>query len=299
MSENNADDKRKKMLMIINPISGFGLGKVFRKKIRNEFRENGFQVSYIFTKSSEDAVNIARDNLDKYGYYTVCSGDGTLSQVINGVIGSDIKIMHIPIGTANVFAREWNIPTNFKKAIHKLLHGKEIKVDIAKSNNGYFFLMEGVGLDGYVVDRIENYKYRLGYIAYMVETTKAMFNYKNPALTVEVDGVKYTDVHYVLLSKIKKYGGVFRLTPEASMTNGVFDVLLVKKKGLFMILKLQLFGLFNKMKKLKDVLMLKGKKIKIYAAEEIKPFAQRDGNPSPELPHEIEILEKAVTFIVP
>ena len=125
----------KKVLIIVNPFSGKGKGVKYAGKLLSAFNSRGFKAEFIYTKSPEHTEEVAKNYASSYDMYAVCGGDGTLNRVINGCIDFDILIIFIPLGTVNIFAREFNIPADPIKAVEKISNGREIRLDAFKNRH--------------------------------------------------------------------------------------------------------------------------------------------------------------------
>ena len=145
-----------KAKLIINPISGKNKRKMppilkwtfkkLRKRVEGMYsskitaKEIVKQVKRVcdrekikldieFTKKANDAMKMARGAKDTYDFIIVAGGDGTVNEVINGMVGGKATLVVIPFGSTNVLALELGIPSNIRKATELITNGKKIEID--------------------------------------------------------------------------------------------------------------------------------------------------------------------------
>lgn len=174
-------------------------------------------------------------------------GDGTLGEVANGLAETETAMAPLPVGTANSFARELNMPLPLFRGKHQLLKAAELLLNgrihhmdlgytINSAGNGrHWLLWSGAGADGYLVEHIEprpKWSKKLGRFGYMLQGIALALSYPTVATTVVIDGRSYED-HYLLalVSNCRLYaGGGLTLSPQAKLDDGLFEVWLFKGK---------------------------------------------------------------------
>ena len=300
----------KTYLLIINPNSGQGKYKKHLEIIKKYFLRNNVNLDICFTEYKGHATEIAKEAScsDKYSVIIGAGGDGTINEVLTGMIDSNKTMAILPWGTGNVFAREMNIPFNPKKACKLILKNKSIKIDIAKCNNNYFFLMCSCGFDAYSIKHTEELKIKkiFGKISYIIGGLKAFARYKFPEIEVELDnGIKDKGT-YVLVSNTSKYAIYFSITPYAIPFDGLLDVYIFKETGKFNFFKLLgqlIISAFVRDPKKRNTIFLRkeafyrSKSIIISSKEKV--ITQIDGDLYENLPLNIQIIPQALNFILP
>ena len=131
----------KKLLLIVNPCSGTGKIRPVLLGVVEEFAKAGYDVTVYPTKHREDATKkIATLKTKDYDLLVACGGDGTLNEVITGLMRSraDIPIGYIPSGTLNEWSTGLGISKTIRKAAKDIVSGKEITLDIGKFGDKYF-----------------------------------------------------------------------------------------------------------------------------------------------------------------
>ena len=215
-----------KAALIVNPVAGQGRIERNLSKIRIRLEAAGFNLMVYVTARGGQATQFAIDAIRK-GSQTIIAagGDGTVSEVINGMVGSNAKFGLIPGGTADVFANEMEIPAhNFFKACDIIIDGKTKRIDLGKANSRYFVLMAGIGFDAQVVHEVKpEIKKMLKDVAYPLTGIKTLFTYKPSLMKVELDN-QSTQGYFVVVGNAKYYAGRFSVTREAQIDDGLLDI---------------------------------------------------------------------------
>ena len=165
----------KKILFIFNPVSG-------RSQIKNNLMEiieilsgADFKVVCYATKASGDARRIVREREDDYLYIVCAGGDGTLDEVVSGMMESRDKpfvpIGYIPAGTTNDFATNLHIPSDMRMAAEVISHGKTFRCDLGRFNRkDYFTYVAAFGVfTGTSYQTPQELKNQLGHFAYILQ----------------------------------------------------------------------------------------------------------------------------------
>lgn len=158
-----------------------------------------------------------------------CGGDGTINEALQGIVGSDVALLPLPAGTANVLAWEAGYPVDPVKAAENLplLVEREVELGVAElpkeDVRRYFLLMCGAGVDANAVYRLNlGLKRRAGIFAYFWSGSQQLFK-KFERLEVDVDGERLAST-LAVVSKSRLYGGKLVLTPHAHLLEPRFDL---------------------------------------------------------------------------
>ncbi len=218
-------------------------------------------------------------------------GDGTLGEVVAGLSGTPVPVGIIPVGTANVVARELRIPLSPEKAARVLLSGKTRQVDLGRANGRPFLAMVGVGLDGAIVAALS--KVRTGPISmasYVRPSLAAVRAYAWPELKVEIDGRALEVPCYgILACNTANYGGIFHLVPGASCSDGLLDLHVWTKPGSTAALRRFAAGLFRRRSSKSITHYAQAKQVRISALNGSAVDAQIDGDILGTTPVDIEL----------
>src|SRR6201998_1271082 len=213
-------------LLIHNPNAGGGGKRRLRTldTARHIFASRGIDSELAETTGPGHATEIAaRAASEGRGLVIACGGDGTLTEVINGLAanqnGHRVPLALLPGGTANILAKELDLPWDIPSAAEKLVRGtvKEIALGLATplenpEKRKYFLSVGGAGPDGMIVYGIDlDLKARLGILAYWWEGAGQLFRYKFPRFRVATnEGV--IEASLVIVGRTKNYGGPFKIT---------------------------------------------------------------------------------------
>ncbi len=310
----------KKIKLIFNPQSGSGLTlplfsnvlfpdkKTWLSKITHpeeslrdilkELKRHGLEPEPAMTLSASATTAMARHCAqENYDLVIAAGGDGTINAVVNGLAGSRTALGVIPIGTANIFGLQMNIPTDLPGACERLARGKTIRIDLGRVNQRYFTCWTGVGFDAFVIKQTDwKLKRIIGGVAYLLAAFASLFFYPFRHVYFFVDRQKTVRHGYLLIvGNVKYYGGNMVLLPQADMQDGLLDVCLFKKRGFFSFMA-YLWGLrLGALEKFLDVEYLQCKKITVF---DQKQHVQIDGEYAGRIPVHIEIAPKALRVMV-
>ncbi len=305
-----------KWLVIINPNSGKRKGEKDWNQIQSILIKNGFQFKNVFTEGKNHAIELMNFHL-KNGYrnFIVIGGDGTLNEVINGVLqqseidSKEIKIGMIPIGTGNDWGRMYQIPSDYEGAIEIIKRDKTFIQDAGKvrySHHGktesrFFVNMAGMGYDALVAKKTNLMKEKGGGgpFAYLINLFLGLVQYKHTYIDLSIDGKKiFTGKIFSLSVGICKYngGGMMQL-PNAVPDNGKFDVTLIRKASKFKVIA-NIKNLYDgSFVKIPEVELFTGNKVEIVSRPAHSLFLETDGESLGHSPFEFEIIPKCIKLI--
>lgn len=300
-------------LLIHNPNAGNG-GHGRRRLLdqaRHIFASRGIDADLAETTGPGHATEIAaRAAAENRGLVIACGGDGTLNEIVNGLAaqqnGHRVPLALLPGGTANILAKELDLPWDIPKAAEKLVHGtvKEIALGLATpleqpERKKYFLSVAGAGPDGAIVYSIDlGLKSRVGILAYWWEGAREVFRYKFPHFRV-VSGNRKINASLVIVGHTKNYGGPFKITTEADLFEDQFEILtLATRSGLRYLSYLPSLWL-NKLRGTAGVEFFKSDSLLCEPLDANPVYAQIDGEPLARLPVEFRIIPRALKLLVP
>ena len=300
-------------LMIHNPNAGNGGHgrRCLLDKARHIFASRGIEADLAETTGPGHATEIAsRAAAEKRGLVIACGGDGTLNEIVNGLAahqnGYRVPLALLPGGTANILAKELDLPWDIPKAAQKLVHGtvKEIALGLATpleqpEKKKYFLSVAGAGPDGMIVYSINlDLKARVGILAYWWEGAREVFRYKFPHFRV-ISGGRKINASLVIVGHTKNYGGPFKITTEADLFEDRFEILtLATRSGLRYLSYLPSLW-FNKLRGTEGVEFFKSDSLVCEPLDSNPVYAQIDGEPLARLPVEFRIIPHALKLLVP
>ncbi|MCH2557308.1 MAG: diacylglycerol kinase family lipid kinase [Alcanivorax sp.] len=281
--------------VIFNPTAGGGRARRLRHFVR-ALEQGGARVRLYHTRAPGDATRYL-NALESQGECVVAAGgDGTTNDVING-LKPGVALALFPIGTANVLARELNLPRKPEEAARVVLEGRTLNITPALLNGRRFLVMAGVGYDAWVVDQVDLIaKRRIGKLAYAVSMLRQVFRYGEVRYRVTVDG-RPLDCFSAVISNGRYYGGSFILSRQANLSRRSVQVLLFQRPGRLFLLRCLAALLFGRMERVDGVASLSAERVTV-TAPGLEPV-QTDGDPAGFLPAEIELEAEPVAVRVP
>jgi diacylglycerol kinase (ATP) len=300
-------------LLIHNPNAGNG-GHGRRRlldKARHIFATGGIDADLTETTGPGHATEIAaRAAAENRGLVIACGGDGTLNEIVNGLAahqnGHRVPLALLPGGTANILAKELDLPWDIPRAAEKLVHGtvKEIALGLATpleqpEKKKYFLSVAGAGPDGRIVYSIDlGLKSRVGILAYWWAGVREVFRYKFQHFRV-VSGGRKINASLIIVGRTQNYGGPFKITTEADLFKDHFEILtLATRSGLRYLSYLPSLWL-NKLRGTAGVEFFKSDSIVCEPLDSNPVYAQIDGEPLARLPVEFRIIPRALKLLVP
>lgn len=223
----------KKLLFIFNSHSGKGKIKNNLVEIIDIFVKAGYETTVYTTQSQGDAVNKAYEEAANYDRIVCSGGDGTLDEVVTGVMKSGIKVPvgYIPAGSTNDFGNSLGIDKDMIHAADIAANGYRFPCDIGKFNDDYFVYVAAFGIFtevSYATD--QGLKNMLGHTAYILEGAKQLWDIPSYRMQVEYDGnVLYDEFIYGMITNSMSVGGFKGIIPgNISLNDGKFEVTLIR-----------------------------------------------------------------------
>ncbi len=239
-----------KHLFIINPAAGSrDRTGMYTEKINRICGEKGLDYEIKVSAAPGNCRELARSAAQSGEEYRIyaCGGDGTLNEVVGGVVGfPNVAVTVFSGGSGNDFAKVFSDPDAFRD-LEKLLDCKEVLFDLIRCNDDVSLNICSVGLDARIGHDVANYK-RLpllsGFRAYALSALVNVIRGIAEHYVVEIDGERIDgDRTLICACNGRFYGGGFNPVPEADPTDGLLDVLLVEK-----VSRLQVAGVIGKYK---------------------------------------------------
>lgn len=224
----------KNVLVILNPRAGKMKSKGGLFTIVDAMCSAGWKVTVQTTQKSGHATELAADAKNGgFDLIVCCGGDGTLNEVIDGVMssGSDIPLGYIPCGSTNDFAASMGISLDIEKAIKNIIENEPVSLDIGNFNGRHFSYIASFGaFTAASYSAPQSRKNSLGHFAYILEGIKDIKSLKKYHMHVKMDGIdEECDYIFGAVSNSTSVGGIVKLDPTmVDMKDGVFEVILIK-----------------------------------------------------------------------
>ncbi len=287
-----------KLKLILNPAAGKGSSKKAAAKVEEILRQKGIDYSLDTTHKPGEATKLARKaNQEGYEVVAAIGGDGTVNEVINGLIFTETALGVIPCGRGNDFAKFIGASHKIEEAVDLILNGQPKKTDAGRMNDRYFINGVGVGFDSRVA--LEVYKapkFLTGIWNYLYAVLQTMFKFEPPHFTIRLENSSsFGEKFMVTVANGRYFGGGFMITPEAKPDDGLLDICVVENLDKLKILRYIPKVIRGTHTHLKEVLMLKAAEVKI---EIKKPHvAHIDGELMEDSVFRIKVLPGAVRVI--
>ena len=292
-----------KALLLVNPHSGSGKIEHIVSTSKKRFQEHGYELEVYFSNGPNDLTDKAELWAPDYDMFLVCGGDGTVNEVINGVMRSEVRpsIAVIPSGTVNDISKILKIPSNINKNLDLILNSEPVEMDINRINDVYFAYVCGAGYlteVSYMAEQEEKKKY--GFLAYLKTALKGLR--KKPDFTIRVEANNKTiqkKVSLVLILSANQFGGLrlWRFSKKTKLNDGVVDLRMFSGRRLILIIRLVLFILLAGRRQLKETHISTGKAT-ITPIDGYEPVWNADGEQSISGPIELEVIPRAIQVFV-
>jgi diacylglycerol kinase (ATP) len=300
-------------LLIHNPNAGSG-GNARRRKIdeaRTFLSTHGIQAELAETTGPGHATEIAQQaTRDGRQLVIACGGDGTLNEVVNGLAsaqnGHRVPLALLPGGTANILAKELDLPWDIPGAAKHLVNAdvREIALGLAKpleqpEKARYFLSVSGCGPDGMIVYSVDlGLKARVGILAYWWQGAREVLRYTFPRFRVRT-GNRQLEATLVVVGRTKNYGGPFKITDQADLFKDQFEVMALTTQSGFRYLSYLPTLWMGNLRKEENVHFWKAETLVCEPLDANPVYAQVDGESLARLPVEFSIVPRALKLLVP
>lgn len=241
-----------RLLFIVNPISGLGLGKELPEKIKKMPEYDNVDYDIVFTEYAGHARELVAEAraAAKYSHIVAVGGDGTVNEVGGALCGSDIAFAVVSLGSGNGFARHLGYSIFMAKALKQVLTEQYAQIDVLQINDKHSLNVSGVGFDAEVAHEFNHLKLR-GVLSYIYAAIKLWFRYPEKKYKITSQG-KVMKVSCFILSfaNSSQYGNNAYIAPHASVRDGLMDLCILKRPAFWEIIWFLLFFISSKVYKL-------------------------------------------------
>ena len=294
---------RSRFLILHNSGSGWRGRKHYEATVEG-LRQSGAELEIIETQSfahGHQAAKSARLRNEtgalKYDAVIAAGGDGTIHTVASGLLGGEIPLGIIPLGTGNVLARELGIKNSATSLVDLLRHGSVRNMPVGAAGKRIFMFVLGVGFDAQAVHYFEQARYRhLGRAGFVWPALQALGSQGGDPVTV-LANKRTIRAHWVIITRVRHYAANLMLAPEADPFGRSFHVVCFKGAGAMIRLR-QLTALVSG-------LINRDPSVEIFEATEVRlegaaaTSVQIDGENMGTLPLHVAVHEKTLPIIVP
>jgi YegS/Rv2252/BmrU family lipid kinase len=218
-----------KTVIIVNPVSGRGKALKLLPKVIEYCEAENIEFKISTTASSGDATRLARlARLDRFDRVIVLGGDGTINEAGQALAGSDIILGVLPAGSGNDLFKLLTKSGKLDEALDVAFRGNGHNIDIGLVNGRMFFNAVGIGFDAEVAAEATKSAIS-GVFIYLAAVFKVWRKFIPYQVDIELDQVKFSqNATLICVGNGRNTGGVFRLTPQASLDDGLFDTCIIQ-----------------------------------------------------------------------
>ncbi len=289
----------RRLSLIVNPVAGGGRPARALPDVQSALRAQGLEYRFEYTKSLEHARELAVEAVGNGEVAVAFGGDGLIGAVAGAVKDTDGVVGILPGGRGNDLCRVLGIPRRPVAACAVLASGVERRLDLGQAGEKTFAGIASCGFDS-VVNRIANEtRVVRGSPVYALALVRALPSWKPARFEVTLDdGAARAFTGYsVAAANSKEFGGGMLLAPNASLTDGLLDVVIIEDMPKHRYLRLAPTVFRGRHVRHRGVDVIRGREVHISASEPFTLYA--DGEAIAELPVTIRALPGAVRMIVP
>ncbi len=240
------------IIYIINPISGARKKSGLQKLIEEKTRQKNIPFKIFPSVESGDYSFLSSIiNEEKITDVVVAGGDGTLSQVVGSLMLEDVNFGVIPCGSGNGLAMAAGISKQPEKALDIIFNSKAKSIDGLYINEHFSCMLTGIGFDAKIAHEFAKQAKR-GLRTYAILVGKNFFSAKPYHFIIESNGLRFsTEAFFISIANSNQFGNNFTIAPKALLSDGLLDVVIVKKTAkpllLYNLVKQILAGKLQKM----------------------------------------------------
>jgi YegS/Rv2252/BmrU family lipid kinase len=251
------------------------------------------------TSHSGEAETLARRAVEEgFARIVAAGGDGTVSQVANGLAGSNAVLGVLPMGSVNVFAMELGLPLHNLQRCWDIIEDTNLRlVDMPSANEKYFVQLAGVGLDAQVVKETSlAFKRSFGPLSYLISAAQIAAR-QPPKLRIESEHTSVEEGSFVLVGNGRLYGGPFPFFKQAVIDDGLFDVVVFKRLGYLEIMRYLQDVVFSADIKVPEIEYFQTRQLRITSEQDVP--LELDGELAGNCPVDFRIRKRALRVLAP
>jgi diacylglycerol kinase (ATP) len=298
-------------ILAYNPAAGRFPSRLLAERAANVLRLGGWDIALKQSSNGDHITRLARQAAENHlDAMFMAGGDGSINRAVAGLSGSETALGVLPAGTSNVFAQELGLPVltwarwlALEESARQLVNASVRQVDLGICDDQSFLLWAGVGLDAFIVHRIEPRKRWEKHFAVVHYGTSVVWGagfWHGMNLKVEVDN-RQIEGHFLLglVSNINLYaGGILRLSPRARMDDGLMDLWLFEGETLGDTVQLALDLLSGRHVHSPRVFHTLFRQLRLETESTL--YLQVDGEPViSQSPATVKVLPKSLRVLVP
>lgn len=229
-------EAKKRILFIINPISGIGRQKKVESAVEQWLDKGRFDYRIAYTSYAHEATAISLAAvLRGFDIVVAVGGDGSINDCMKGLVSTGVALAIIPAGSGNGLARCLNIPLSVESAIRVINNCKRADIDTIRLNETFYASIAGVGFDALIAREFAKTKVR-GFQPYAKLALQHYPPYRQRNYTLTIDGKQIErQALFISFANSTQFGFNTEIAPHASLNDGLMDVVVVRKPPLPML----------------------------------------------------------------
>ena len=298
-------EQKPKTFVVLNPVAGVSEPGTVRERIESALSAREIPVEFYETtgQPDENIRQLVRDAVKRgFKLFISAGGDGTLSSVIDGLVGTDLPLVIIPTGTWNALARALDIPLQVDPAIDLVLQEHKIQtIDAMQVGDGYFVLSVSSGIGALAMNNVEREeKRRLGKLADVRKTISELLEFRAFPFEVKIDGkpTRFRASELLVANTSILAIKALQLDPSIRMDDGKLNVCRIYANSIGDYLNLAISMFRRDQKRNWNVLCVEAREqVEIRSSQKL--LVQADGEVIGYLPVTVKIRPKAIRIVTP
>ncbi|MEW6736005.1 MAG: diacylglycerol kinase family protein [Acidobacteriota bacterium] len=289
----------KSVCLIYNPRSGRPREREYAAlEFSSLLKARGFEVEACATQHRNHATDLARAAVQRnFDLVVANGGDGTLNEVLQGMIGSAVPLAIWPGGTGNVLATDLKIPRLPQLVADMIALDQRKRICVGRAGERYFFFAAGIGLDAEIINTVNSeLKKTIGKGAFWIAGFSHLVKWNPTLITLQIDGRSYEGT-FAVIGNSHGYGGSISITPQARLDEDMLDVCIFSGRSKLQYINYLVAAMNKNQLGHKGVTYLKTRYLEASSLTALP--VQVDGEVVGTLPMTFQIIPDALTLIVP
>lgn len=290
---------QKKIIFIVNPISGHGKQSDFGEAVESFLDKGKFRFKIFETELPGHATTICQSAIQEGADIVVAvGGDGTVNETARALVGTGILLGVVPTGSGNGLARHLHLPFGFKRAIEVINRSNSMLIDTATIDGQVFVSVAGVGFDALVARKFAKSPKR-GFLSYARITISSYFSYKPKKYMLTIDGQEILRRALMIsFANSSQFGNNTSIDPGAMLDDGLIDVCIVKRVPIRRLPIVSPLLFLHRFDRTDYVEIIKAREVRV--TRKRGKYIHIDGDPVQcEKTFEVKILPLSLNIIIP
>jgi diacylglycerol kinase family enzyme len=291
------------VVAIVNPLSGRGSRWPDVRRISRILEDAGVRFETWSTKGPGHATELAAQAAGRGESAKACDavlivgGDGTVCEVVNGLVGTGLPMAILGAGTENLLVRELVMPADPHAIAETLLYGDPFRCDVGEVNGRFFLAIVGAGFDAECVQRLTNVRSgHIGYADYFWPIWRTFWAHRFPWMWVVADGQDvFRGRGMVFIGGIGRYAGGLRILARARMDDGLLDLAIFPCAGKGRLLRHAMNTFLARHLEDHSVVYRQCRRIQVGSPERV--LLEIDGEAGGFLPIDCHVVPRGVVFL--